>query len=121
MAETLREEKSPEQRVFGEAFSLNNGVADEATQKVYFEERVASVVEGKTTWLSRTMDGERGIVADLYKGRKIVATLHFDYDVLLTSVYTKKEGGSLGDNALCDEVTFDNAVAEAEKFAGNLS
>lgn len=77
MAETLNEEKSPEQRVFGGAFSLSQGVPDEEKRKKYFQERQAEVAEGKTTWLSRTMDGERGVVADLYRDSKIVATLAF--------------------------------------------
>lgn len=120
MSETVQESKSPEQRVFGDAFSLAHGQADEATKKAFFEERFGVLKETESGWLPRTLDADRGVAADLYKARAIAATLDFDYDTHLADVYVTSEGGTYGDTALCSQVPFDDAVVAAEQFAAEL-
>ena len=120
MSESLSEQKSSEQRVFGDAFSFSKGMSDERTQQKFFEERVRLVSQGEIIWLPRTLDEEGGVAADLYGTREIVATLNFDYDTHSASVYVTSEGGKYGDTVLSDRVTFDEAVVEAEKFAAEL-
>lgn len=117
MSEGLNNAPNPEQVVFGDTFSFATGEGNEETKKVFFTERVASIREGATTWLPRTLDADRGVCADLYKDGKVVATLDFDYDDYSASVYTTSEGGSFGDTTLCDRVSFAEAVAAAEQFA----
>lgn len=107
----------PEQRVFGNAYSFSIGAADDETQKRYFQERKAAVDEGEVAWVSRTLDADHGVVADLYRDRGVVATMVFDFDTDTASVYITSEGGEFGNTTLCDQVTFDEAVTNAETFA----
>lgn len=116
MSEVINQAPSPEQIVFGSAFSFAHGESDEDTKKAFFTERVASIKEGAKTWLPRTLDADHGICADLYKDGKVIATLVFDYDDNSASVYTTSEGGSFGDTSLCDRVSFAEAVAAADQF-----
>ncbi len=121
MAETLNEQKSPEERVFGNAFSLKNGVNSPEAKEQYFMERISMLRDGQTVWVSRSMDSDGGIVADLFKAGKVVALLEFDYSMGMAYVYATSEGGQFGDITLANETSFDTAVNEAEKFAENIS
>ncbi len=118
MAEVVNQTPSPEQIVFGDAFSFAGGEGQEDAVKALFEERVTSIQAGSKTWLPRTLDADSGVCADLYKDGKVVATLNFDYGDYSASVYTTSEGGSFGDTTLCDRVSFADAVALADQFVG---
>lgn len=119
MTETLDEQKSPVQRVFGDAFSLAVGAADEETQDAYFEAREAEITARETTWVARTFGWDHGVVADLYRNGEPVATLDFEHGTQLASVYTISPGGKYVDTALCNEAAFNEAVVAAEEFAAS--
>jgi hypothetical protein len=116
MSEAINQTPSPEQRVFGDAYSLVGGVADLEVQRRYFEERKLLIYHGHTTWLSRALDDEQRVCADLYKDRRVIATLDFNFDTNLATVFTTSEGGSVGDTFLCGEVQFQDAVTAADQF-----
>jgi hypothetical protein len=116
MSEVVKKMPSPEEAVFGNAFSFSNGLAQGDAVNTFFEERVASVKSGAKTWLPRTLDADHGICADLYKDGKVIATLDFDYDDNSASVYTTSEDGNFGDTTLCDRASFADAVAAVDKY-----
>jgi len=117
MSEVISQTPSPEQVVFGNAFSFANGESDEGIIKEFFTERLTSIKEGAVTWLPRALDSDSGVCADLYKEGKVAATLVLDYESLAASVYATNENGNFGDVTLCDQVSFADAVAAAEQSA----
>jgi len=122
MSETLRGSLSPEERVFGVTFRLSSGaVEDTAAYNQYVEDRIRARIDGQLVWLARTLDGEDGVVADYYKGRKCIATLVFDYDTRGADVYITTDNGQhgVGNVRLCEQVPFNDAVEIAEAFAGD--
>ena len=116
MSEQLAPAMSPEERVFGNAFSFESGRSNRETVEAFFRERIDGVHAGDQVWLPRILGAGRGAAADLYRNRQLIATLHFDYDIMQAAVYTTSEGGVYGDTVLCDLVTFDEAVETAEQF-----
>ena len=119
--ESRANQEPAEQRVFGNAFSLDTRtVTGEDALREYVSERIALIESGETTWLARTLDADNGVCADLFSQSAVVATLEFDYDDGAAIVYTTSEGGSFGDTTLCDRVPFDDAVEAAEQFVADL-
>jgi hypothetical protein len=118
MSEVVGQTPDPEQAVFGNIFSIEAGIGQEDMVNAFFEERKAAIVSGAKTWLPRTLDADSGVCVDLYKAGKVVATLNFDYEDYSATVYTTSEGGNFGDTTLCDQVSFAEAVASADQFAG---
>jgi len=114
MSEVIDTTNSPEQSVFGEAFSFGSGRADDETVSTFFANRIKDVRGGSKIWLPRTLDADSGVTADLYEDGRVVATLVFEYEDNAASVYTTSPGGSFGDTALCDRVAFAEAVTAAE-------
>lgn len=117
MTETLREQPTPEQRVFGDAFSFQDGVADDTIVQSFFKQRFEEIRNGTTAWMPRILDADGGIAADLYVDNSKSATLHFEYETQKASVYVTSSGGEPGDTTLCDQVEFGEAVEQAEQFA----
>ncbi len=115
MSEKLHHNLTPQERVFGSAFNFGAGAADEQVQSLYIQERSLQVSEGEIAWLARTLDGEGGVCADLYQGGSIAATLDFEYELGTATVWVTEE--VFGDTALCENVSFDEAVQQAEQFA----
>ena len=126
MAETLGEQLTAEQRVFGDAFTLDNGAADQTACARYAEERLRMIIDRQTTWFARILDADGGVSADLVRDRKRVARLNVDYDqfdmerrLQLAEVHTNA-GGTFGDTVLCEGVPFEEAVAAAEEYVANF-
>ena len=113
MGEVLKQDGAAEYRVFGDAYSLKDGMADEETRLSFFTSRLEQIL----TWLPRTLESDSGIAADLYKNSKIIATLVFEYDQGLASVYTVSSESPLVGTTLLDNVSFSDAVTAAELFA----
>lgn len=120
MSESRNQQDPAEQRVFGHAFSLETRTATgEEAEREYVLGREKLIESGGSTWLARTLHSERGIFADLYRDRAIVASLLYDYDDGMATVYTTSEDGAFGDTVLCDRMPFDDAVELAERFAAD--
>lgn len=118
MSEILNE-SSPQKRVFGEVFSIDSCAPVSSDHYKFFEDRLKSVREKEDVWLPRTLDSERGVVADLFSNGHIVATLVFDYDTDSASVYTSSAAGKFGDKSIFDNGNFNDAVIEAENYLAN--
>jgi hypothetical protein len=114
MSEQLRYDLSPEQRVFGYAFSLQNGAADEKTQEVMFKEKYIASHQGKHVWLPNTLDADTGVTANLYWQGKIVAFIDHNFATRLTDVYVADSIGTYPDHLVYDQISFDAAVVIAE-------
>lgn len=110
MSEVVQESKTPEQRVFGNAFSLSSGPADNETQVQFFRERINTIRTARVGWLPRVLDADHGVVADLFKDGQLAATLVVDYDTDLSDVF------GTGETTLCSQVPFDEAVVTAEQL-----
>ncbi len=117
MGEVLKQDGAAEYRVFGDAYSLKDGMSDEETRLSFFTSRLEQINSGALTWLPRTLESDSGIAADLYKNSKIIATLVFEYDQGLASVYTVSSESPLVGTTLLDNVSFSDAVTAAELFA----
>lgn len=109
-----------ESRVFGDIFSvtgrpIGSPSREKITEYISGQMIVAHVQQGQA-WVPRDLTSEYGVVADLYVGGRILALLSFEYDTQTTSVYTTSEGGDFGDTVLCEDVSIDRAVVEAEEF-----
>jgi hypothetical protein len=108
---------SAEERVFGDAYSFETGEGDIATVHRFLTARKSDIADGKTTWLPREFDEERGAVVELYKDKDVAATLIFDKIAGEASVYMSGIDGAANDTTVVVNVSFAEAVEAAERFA----
>lgn len=117
MSEILSRRSEAEILVFGDAFSFQYGQADEDTVNSFFKQRVNEIANGATAWLPRELDVDTGVVVDLYKNRKLVTTIDFEYELQVADVYVASTGSQAPDKMLYSQLTFDEAVAKATEYA----
>jgi hypothetical protein len=108
--------ETPEQRVFGGAYSLYTGAADKKTQQSVLAERQAKMEIGLQTWLFGKLDSPDGMQADLYKHRQLIATINYDPTTDMADVYTAQKG-VVDVRVVHMQGTLDEAVLAAEALA----
>jgi hypothetical protein len=120
MSKSLHYGPTLESRLFGDIFSVTGRPTGSPSQEkitdyISGQMIVAHVQQGRA-WVPRDLTGEYGVVADLYVGGRVLALLSFEYDTQTAFVYTTSEGGNFGDTVLCEDVSIDRAIVEAEEF-----
>ncbi len=119
MIEKLNNNSNLEQDLFGESFSLNYGISEAINVRNFYKDRISNIKDGLLTWLPRNLYDDNGICVDLYKERRIVATLVHEFASNLSSVYTTNVNGRFGDTVLCELVSIEEAVTKAYIFAAD--
>ena len=125
MRETLTREPlslvpNPGDRVFGHFYSMQRNELTGEMINTIFTTQEAKILETGSGWLPRIHSEDLGVLADLYKDRKIVATLTYLYRSRLTNVYVTGEDGEIADTLMFTQLEFDDAVEMAEKYASTL-
>jgi hypothetical protein len=114
MSETVRDIRSPEQRVFGNAFEIIGGVADDATVNQFYEDRLRiTQIYKESAWIPLNLDPEAdGSVAIFYVNGESAVILDCDFQTLLADIYDSKNG-----RLLHQGISFSKAVDKAEQIA----
>lgn len=123
MKETLFTSSSAEERVFGAAFSLQTGPADQEAQRAYRIERTSQLMERKEPWIVREFNVEQHemVVADKYLPNGVIAaTLMYDCNLGLTDAFRTNGRGTYYKDPLCKDVQFEEAVSVAGIYAQRL-
>lgn len=117
MNEILNNQKSPEERIFGDAFRIIGGLADRETVDRFFTERLEMIQTGNSsTWLPWNLDPEAdGFAASYYLCGQVVITIECDLQTLLADIYNAKSGVIIHQG-----VSFSQAVDLSESLADQI-
>jgi hypothetical protein len=119
MSEQLKISETPEQRVFGEAFSLETYAADEETVDRVKKEKYERLANGEQVWIPMTLDADSGVVAELFKNHVLVASVDYRYIPRNAVLYTYLN--NCGGRIVQERIPFDEAVVAAEALADQLN
>jgi hypothetical protein len=119
MSEILIEPESAERRVFGDSYSFKTGGADMDTQVRVYREKIEQGGRGEQVWIPTDVDAVGGIAAELYRDRRKVAQIDFDYETWTADVYAYS--GEIQGEMTHAQLPFDEAVVAAESLADQLS
>lgn len=117
MSETLNTQQTVEQRVFGDAFSLLESDADVETQTNYQKDRSKRIAAGETAWLAHTIENGRGLVANLYVQKIIMAKVIVDR--FNNELVADARDMATIDPDLSDIEKFEAFITNAEQYAEN--
>jgi hypothetical protein len=137
MSETLNDYRTPQQRVFGNVFDLSNPSVHVDPDQLYVFQatRDETISDGATCWRPRDFEfefvgynkptlkisEERIVKADLYRKRSVIVTLEFNQSTRLANLYASCALDESGRTVIGYEMSFDDAVIDAEEFANMLN